>query len=203
MQPTIEREIGYSRAYEEALRLTIVAHREQRRKGSGLPYSIHPIHVSVILLRHGFATNVAIGGLLHDLVEDQDFDLEEIGQRFGPQVSEIVEALTEQKRNEDGERRPWPVRKREALEKLEGASTEAAAVKAADALHNAESFREDLRRYGPDMWRHFNRGPEEQLAYYRRIASLSEEKLGSHPLVQELKDAVEGLATAIEETGHR
>ena len=200
MQPTTDHEAGYSRVYEEALRLAITAHREQRRKGSGLPYSVHPVHVSVILLRHGFSTEVAIAGLLHDLVEDQDFDLEEIGRRFGPRVSEIVDVLTEQKRDKEGQRRPWPVRKREALERLDGAGREAAAVKAADALHNAESFTEDLRSNGAEIWRHFNQGPAEQLTYYRRIASISREKLGSHPLAEELAQTVRRLAKAIEET---
>lgn len=202
MQPTTESETGYSRAYEEALRLAVVAHREQQRKGSGLPYSIHPIHVSVILIRHGFSTEVAIAGLLHDLVEDQGFDLEEIDRRFGPEVSEIVDALTERKRDADGKKRPWPIRKREALEKLERTNREAAAVKAADALHNLKSFLEDLHQDGADIWRHFNQGPIEQLAYYRRITALSRWKLGSHPLVRELSDAVSDLATAIEDTGH-
>jgi len=202
MQPTTASEAGYSSAYEEALRLALVAHREQRRKGSGLPYSIHPIHVSVILLRHGFSTEVAIAGLLHDLVEDQGFDPEEIDRRFGPEVSEIVDALTERKRDAHGRRRPWPIRKREALEMLERTSKEAAAVKAADALHNVESFLEDLRQDGADIWRHFNQGPIEQLAYYRRITSISRRKLGSHPLVRELADAVSDLATAIKDTGH-
>ena len=201
MQPTTKNETGYSTAYERALRLAIVAHREQSRKGSGLPYSVHPVHVSVILLRHGFSTDVAIAGLLHDLVEDQGFDLNELDRRFGSQVSRIVDALTEQKHDTRGEKRPWTIRKREALEKLEGSSKEAAAVKAADALHNAESFIEDLQRDGAEIWRHFNQGPAEQLAYYRRIASISEERLGSHPLVAELAATVKTLADAIEETG--
>jgi len=202
MDPTRKHQTGYSKTYEEALRLSIVAHREQRRKGSGLPYSVHPIHVSVILLRHGFPTEVAIAGLLHDLVEDQNFNLDDIDRRFGPRVAAIVDALTERKCNADGEKRPWSIRKREALEKLEAASEEAAAVKAADALHNAESFLEDLRRDGAEIWQHFNQGPVEQLAYYRRIAAVSEEKLGTHPLVQELADTVSDLAAAIEKTGH-
>ena len=197
----MEREEGYSEQYEEALRVATVAHREQIRKGSGLPYVIHPIHVSVILLRHGFLMEVAIAGLLHDVVEDQGYDLAEIEARFGARVAEMVDVLSERKSDADGVRRPWEVRKREALQQIREASREAVAVKCADTLHNAHSFVQDLRRRGAVVWQHFNRGPQSQLRYYRQILRLAEERLDDHPLVAELADAVAQLTRAIEETG--
>lgn len=196
----MQREEGYSEAYEEALRLAIAAHRHQTRKGSGLPYAVHPIHVSVILIRHGFSTEAAIVGLLHDIVEDQGHDLADINERFGPVVARMVDALSERKRDTRGQKRPWGVRKREALGQIRDASREAVAVKAADALHNARSFVEDLQREGPQLWRHFNQGPEPQLDYYRKILEVSKKRLGPHPLVEELAEAVDSLAQAISET---
>lgn len=190
---------GYSRLYEEALQVATVAHREQERKGSDLPYIVHPIHVSVILLRHGFSTETAIAGLLHDVVEDQGYDLAEIEGRFGPAVREIVEALSEQKRDAQGSKRAWEVRKREALEQLRQASREAVAVKAADTLHNAHSFVCDLRREGPQMWRHFNRGPRQQLEYYDNVLDIVDSRLSGHPLAAELADAVNLLRRTIHE----
>ncbi len=198
---TMQREKGYSDRYEEALRLAVTLHRHQTRKGSGLPYIVHPIHVSVILLRHGFSIEAAIAGLLHDIVEDQGYDLDDITERFGPRIVEMVDALSERKRDARDQKRPWKVRKREALEQIQEASREAVAVKAADALHNAESFVEDLEQEGPQIWHHFNQGPEPQLAYYRRIVEVSRERLGPHPLVEELDEAVQNLAGAISETG--
>jgi (p)ppGpp synthase/HD superfamily hydrolase len=192
--------MGYSEAYEKALRVAVVTHYEQVRKGNGLPYVIHPIHVSIILLRHGLSTEAAIAGLLHDIVEDQGYELADIDEQFGPRVAKMVDVLSEQKRDAYGKKRAWKVRKREALEKIQQASREAVAVKAADALHNAESFVEDLEREGAQVWEHFNQGPEAQLVYYRRIVEISEERLGSHPLVEELAETVEVLAQAIEET---
>ncbi|MBS3783073.1 MAG: bifunctional (p)ppGpp synthetase/guanosine-3',5'-bis(diphosphate) 3'-pyrophosphohydrolase [Anaerolineae bacterium] len=197
----MEIEPAYSETYEQALRMAVVAHNGQKRKGSGLPYIIHPIHVSVILLRHGFSTEAATAGLLHDIVEDQGYELGEITERFGARVAEIVEALSERKRDAQGKKRPWKVRKREGLQKIQQANRQAVAVKAADALHNAESFVEDLRREGPRIWQHFNKGPEPQLGYYREIVEIGKKKLGSHPLVVELDQAVQDLARAIKETG--
>jgi (p)ppGpp synthase/HD superfamily hydrolase len=197
----MERQEGYSQQYDEALQMATVAHHHQMRKGSKLPYIVHPVHVSVILLRHGFPTEVAVAGLLHDVVEDQDYELSEIEERFGLRVAQIVEALTERKRDTNGDKRPWEVRKREALEQLRGASREAVAVKAADTLHNAHSFIQDLRREGYGIWHHFNRGPQSQLNYYRQVVRLTEERLGDHPLAAELDEVVSRLAQAIDETG--
>lgn len=191
---------GYSEQYEQALHVAAVAHRQQMRKGSDLPYLVHPIHVSVILLRHGFPTEVAVAGLLHDVVEDQGYDLGEIEERFGPQVRAIVEALSEEKLDSQGEERAWEVRKSEALQQAREASRQAVAVKAADTIHNAHSFVQDLRREGPQVWDHFNRGPRAQLDYYRKVLELVDERLGGHPLAAELADAVDLLVRAVGET---
>jgi (p)ppGpp synthase/HD superfamily hydrolase len=196
----MKREEGYSEQYEEALRVATVAHRRQTRKGSGLPYIIHPIHVSVILLRHGFSIESAIAGLLHDLVEDQGYDLAQIEGRFGARVAEMVGALSERKCDAEGVKRPWELRKREALQQMREASREAVAVRCADTLHNAHSFVHDLRREGVEVWRHFNRGPQSQLSHYRRILEVARRRLGAHPLVSELADAVAQLARAIDGT---
>jgi (p)ppGpp synthase/HD superfamily hydrolase len=191
---------GYSKCYDAALALAARAHRAQTRKGSDTPYLVHPVHVSVILLRHGFSEEIAIAGLLHDVVEDQDIPLEEIEAAFGPAVAEMVAALTERKHDGEGER-PWQVRKKEALAQLRRASREAVAVKAADVLHNAHSLATQLRDRGPSIWRFYSRGPGEALWYFRSVAALVRERLGAHPLVAEIDEAIEALEQAIAETG--
>jgi (p)ppGpp synthase/HD superfamily hydrolase len=183
---------GYSERYEAALALAASAHQGQARKAGGEPYMVHVVHVSVILLRHGFSEEVAIAGLLHDVVEDQDVPLAEIEADFGPAVAEMVAALTERKK-EDGQERPWEDRKREALAHLDGASQEAVAVKAADTLHNTRSLEVALRRDGPSIWRRFKRGSAETLWYYRSVAELVRQRLGTHPLAVELEVAIASL----------
>ena len=180
---------AYSGPYEAALALAARAHQDQVRKVGGDPYITHLVHVSVILLRHGFSEDVAIAGLLHDIVEDQDVPLADIQAEFGPAVAEMVDVLTEQKREGEVER-PWEVRKREALARLRQGSLAAVAVKAADTLHNAHSMALGLRRDGPAIWRSLSRGPAETLWYYRSVAAIVRERLGAHPLVEELEAAI-------------
>jgi (p)ppGpp synthase/HD superfamily hydrolase len=190
---------AYSERYDAALTLAARAHRSQTRKGSDIPYIVHPVHVSVILLRYGFAEDVVIAGLLHDVVEDQDVPLDEIEAEFGPPVAEMVAVLTEKKK-EGGLPRPWEMRKEEALEEARQASIEAVAVKAADVLHSTRSMAADLRREGASMWNSFSRGPAKSLWYYQSVAEIVHERLGEHPLALELNEAVQGLAQAIADT---
>ena len=197
----MEKVEGYCEKYDKALRVATVEHRDQTRKGSGLPYVIHPVHVSVILLRHGFSLEAAVAGLLHDVVEDQGYSFSEIETRFGAKVAEMVAVLSEHKTDADGIARPWELRKREALQQLRAASRETVAVKCADTLHNARSFVQDLCQQGPEVWQHFNRGPQLQVAYYRQVLELARDRLGAHALVTELAGAVTQLASKVDETG--
>jgi predicted enzyme related to lactoylglutathione lyase len=192
---------GYDDLYEEALRLAARAHRGQVRKGTDLPYITHPMQVSAVLLRHGFPTELAIAGLLHDVVEDQGIALGDIERRFGVQVAEIVATLSERKTEGEGdtwgETRPWQVRKEEAVDQIRRADAKAAAVKAADTLHNAQSIAFDLRCEGDIVWQRFTRGPDEMLSYYTQIVHVAREKLGDHALVRETAAAVQKLAQMV------
>lgn len=189
---------GYSALYEEALRLAARAHRGQARKTGNVPYVTHPVHVSVILARYGFSEEVMAAAVLHDVVEDQDVTLDEIREQFGAHVADIVDVLTEQKLDEEGKRRPWEIRKEEAVAHMRRASEEAAVVKVADTLHNARSIIRDMGRGDAEIWERFNRGPAAQIGYYRRVLEAGREQLPGHPLVDELADAVDELAAAVE-----
>ncbi len=191
---------AYSEKYHAALVLAARAHRNQTRKGSDIPYLVHPVQVSVILLRHGFQEDVVLAGLLHDVVEDTETPLHRIEAEFGPAVAGMVAVLTEQKR-EDGVERPWEVRKREALEALRRGGADAVAVKGADAIHNARSLAAQLRDQGGSAWDHYSRGPDETLCYYRSVAAIARARLGEHALTKELEEAIADLEGAITEIG--
>jgi len=187
---------AYSERYEAALALAARVHRQQTRKGSDVPYIVHLAHVSVILIRHGFPEDLAIAGLLHDAVEDQNLPLPAIEAEFGPDVAAMVSALTERKR-EGGVERPWEVRKREVLHQLRRTSPDAVAVKAADTLHSVRSLIAGLAREGPALWSRFSRGADQSLWFYESVAEIVRERLAAHPLADELDRAVNALEEAI------
>ena len=184
---------GYSPRLDAALRFSARAHREQLRKGSDTPYIVHPVHVALILLSHGFDEDLAIAALLHDTVEDTGASVDEIDAEFGGEVAALVASVSEQKTDGDGERRPWRDRKQEQLDHLATGGARTAALKAADALHNSSSTLADLRAHGASAWDRFNAGPQDSLWYYRQLARLCREQLGDHALVRELETTVDEM----------
>jgi GTP pyrophosphokinase len=69
------------------------AHKGQFRR-SGERYFIHPIHVSLILAELELDETSIISGLLHDVIEDTDFTYQDISERFGESVADIVDGVT-------------------------------------------------------------------------------------------------------------
>jgi len=183
---------AFSSRYDAALALAARAHRDQLRKGTDLPYIAHSVHVSIILIRHGFDEALAIAGLLHDVVEDTDTPLALIAAEFGDAVAQLVEAVSETK-SADGAELPWEQRKAEKLAHLQAGSPDVAALKAADAIHNLRSIIADLHSDGPAVWQRFKRGPAPTLGYYHAILEAVREKLGAHAIVAELALAVTEL----------
>jgi (p)ppGpp synthase/HD superfamily hydrolase len=197
--------VSFSVRFDEALAFAACAHRAQVRKGTpdpGVPYIVHPMHVATILRDHGFDEDLCIAGLLHDTVEDTGASAEQIAQRFGDGVAALVRAVTEQKTASNGEKRPWRDRKLEQLDHLRRGGPRVAALKCADALHNAAATTVDVERNGPSVWQRFNAGPADTVWYYSQIVVLSGDALGAdHSLVRELADVVDRLAAATGEAG--
>jgi GTP pyrophosphokinase len=70
------------------------AHKDQRRK-SGEPYIFHPIAVAKIVADEiGLGAHSIAAALLHDVVEDTNYTINDIEQLFGPVVAKIVDGLT-------------------------------------------------------------------------------------------------------------
>ena len=77
----------------EALEFAKEAHEGQYRK-SGEPYVIHPILVAALVAYVSNDETMVIAALLHDVVEDTPYTIEDIQQRFGDDVAHLVEGLT-------------------------------------------------------------------------------------------------------------
>ena len=113
---------------------------------------------------------------LHDVVEDADISMEEIEERFGARVRELVQYETEDKRADLPPTETWRVRKEESLTVLK--NTEDIGVLMVwlgDKLANMRSIYRDFKVEGNAMWQRFNqKDVAEQAWYYRSIANLTE-----------------------------
>jgi len=78
---------------EKGYKLADDAHCGQKRK-SGEPYITHPLSTAIILAQLELDKESIIAGLLHDVIEDTVFTKEEIAQKFGEDVAELVDGVT-------------------------------------------------------------------------------------------------------------
>ena len=159
----------------EAIVFAVKAHDGMRRKKGKSPYILHPMEAAVIV---GTMTNdqhLIAAAALHDVVEDAGITLEEIEEKFGQRVRELVAAETEDKREQLPPEATWRIRKEESLSVLR--STEDPSVLMVwlgDKLANMRSIYRDWKQEGDAMWLRFNqKDPVQQAWYYHSIAELT------------------------------
>ena len=81
-------------AVDKAFYFAVEAHKDQRRR-SGEPYIYHPIEVATIAAHDiGLGRTSIICALLHDVVEDTQYTLDDIREMFGEKVERVVDGLT-------------------------------------------------------------------------------------------------------------
>jgi GTP pyrophosphokinase len=85
---------GDAKLIKKAFYTSMEAHNGMRRK-SGEPYIFHPLAVAEICVTEiGLGTTSIISALLHDVVEDTDYKIDDIERLFGPKVATIIDGLT-------------------------------------------------------------------------------------------------------------
>lgn len=78
----------------KAFDLAVDAHKDQRRK-TGEPYIFHPIDVAKIVANEiGLGATSIAAALMHDVVEDTDYTLDDIEKLFGEKIARIIDGLT-------------------------------------------------------------------------------------------------------------
>ena len=109
-----------------------VIHAGQKRKGSTTPYLAHVIAVAAIVLEHGGSEDQAIAALLHDAAEDGGGleVLNDIRNRFGPHVADLVEACSDSLVADRDQKESWWIRKVRYIRRLEDEPADAALISA-------------------------------------------------------------------------
>ncbi len=79
---------------DRAFKIANEAHWNMRRK-SGIPYILHPIAVAKIVNQEiGLGAKSIVAALMHDVVEDTDYTIEEVEKNFGPKIASLIDGLT-------------------------------------------------------------------------------------------------------------
>ncbi len=186
----------FSERIELAINIVAKAHEGQYRISKHKwPYAGHPYNVAIILYSHGFSEDVVIAGLLHDIVEDTDYDIELIEKDFGEEVREIVDAVTQKKKMHFKER------KRYQLDYLKNSSIDVKAVKAADKLHNLYSKVFALREKDDAFMDILDSTAEESLEGYKEVLDVLRDGW-NHPILDELEKYIKEYEALLREHGH-
>lgn len=185
----------FSPLVERAIELAAQWHDGTYRKGRWRrpPYEA-PEHVRVPTMAHltavaftvqraGWGDTVVAAAFLHDVLEDGNrhgaqLDRGVLEAAVGDEVCVIVENVTEQKRDAEGNERPWRIRKEEYAAQLQQGRPGAAAVSLADKQHNLWTINQTLARgidvfTGGEERQGLNAGPTEQRWFFQAVLDAS------------------------------
>ncbi|MGH2984915.1 MAG: HD domain-containing protein [Solirubrobacterales bacterium] len=119
-----------------ALRFARRAHLGQHRKQTHEQFVEHPIAVASLISQAGLNDSILAAAYLHDVVEKTEVEPSEIRERFGPEVAEVVEALTD-----DDSVEGYAKRKRALRRQVIDAGRDSVLIYAADRVANMRDWR--------------------------------------------------------------
>ena len=174
----------------EALAMARRAHAGQLREtGSGeIPFIEHPLAVAKLLAEQGYADEVVAAGLLHDAIEHADIPHEELRERFGAEIADLVAALTEDKSIPS-----YEDRKQEHRERIASGSQEARAIFTADKAVNVATLRRAYAEEGEDVDTRLPVSLDRKILVWEYDLEMLFEASPGVPLVDLLADELVGL----------
>lgn len=160
----------------DALSFAAHKHRDQRRKDrEASPYINHPIALlRVLALEAGVQDPLLLcAALLHDTVEDTQTTPDELAERFGPVIRDLVMEVTDDKSLPKAERKALQIRH------AAGASERARLLKLADKICNLR----DMADSPPHDW-----DLQRRREYFDWVAAVVEQVRGTHAGLEQIFD---------------
>lgn len=192
------------------LDFAIKAHEGQIRKGTEIPYIVHPIETAIILAQNNASNEVICAGILHDVLEDTDGQMDEIRKRLdkvglsSEKVLQIVYGTSEPSKllakQGGAEEESWKERKVHTIKYLDGLgndelSVDIKLVACADKLSNLRAMVNDYEQYerdgkaGSELFERFNAPSSDQQWYYESLV-IALKDLADLPMYRELANLV-------------
>ena len=170
--------------YKKALDFAYKIHFDQNRTKTKIPYFTHLVSVSNNVMEEGGTTDEAIGGLLHDAVEDQGGlkTLIKIRKLFGNKVAKIVNECSD---TIVVPKPPWLTRKKKYLSGIKKKSQSSMFVSLCDKLHNGTCIVNDYKRVGKKIWQRFTASPKQVAWYYESLHKEFLKHLKGHKVLKD------------------
>lgn len=170
---------------EKAVAFAVRSHEGTFRKGTKVPYIVHPLETAVIVALMVTDEELICAALLHDVIEDAGVTEDELRAEFGNRVAGLVMEETEDKT------KSWKERKSATLDHLETASIESKILVLADKLSNLRTTARDLLLIGDELWLRFNEKDKSEHAWYYKGIAKRLNGLEKFPAYQEYRKLCE------------
>ena len=182
--------------FSQAIAFAAQMHDGAVRKGTEIPYIVHPMEAAAIASTMTMDQEVLAAAALHDVIEDCGVSAEALAVKFGERVMQLVLSETQMHRGDPHE--TWESRKREALEKIAAGDRNVKILALSDKLSNMRAIRRDYHSLGQAMFSRFNqRDPKKHAWYYRSCRALLQAELGDTEAYREFSMHVDEVFTAV------
>lgn len=193
-----EHMVKFTKRLDKAIKTAAWAHEQvgHHRKGSDVPYIIHPFGVMLIAGEVTDDEDILIACLFHDILEDvttrdpKVYDEQKMRDEFGDRVTDMVLDVSK-----DAPIKDWRARGQAYLDHLEKkASDEAILVSGADKVHNLQSILQDYDRRGEELWQVFTtKSKDDQIWWYESMLDILEKREAPDKLTSQLRELLETL----------
>lgn len=149
----------------EAIIFATIAHSNQYRKGTDIPYIFHPMEAASIVAHMTSDADLICAAILHDTIEDTHVSSESIEKMFNKRVADLIISQSEDKT------KSWKERKAHTIDYLSKVDDEGVKiVSLADKLSNIRPLYRDMIIEGDSVWNRFNeKNKNEQAWYYKGL----------------------------------
>lgn len=155
----------------KAIIMATQAHEKQSRKGTNIPYILHPLEAGTIsqsilsdLIKDD--KDIVSASILHDTIEDTELTEDFLRVHFTDRIVDLVVSQSEDKS------KSWQERKEHTIQLLNKTNDlDIKIVHLADKLSNMRAIARDYNILGNELWDRFNKGESHQKWYYTSLCN--------------------------------
>lgn len=177
---------------DAALRFARRVHLGQHRKQTHEQFVEHPIAVATLLTEAGYDGPMIPAAYLHDVVEKTDVELDELRERFGPDVASLVDCLSE-----DPEIDGYGARKRNLRKRILELGGDAVVIYSADRVANMRDWHRVPPEDRPAIGERLGTSLEERMQLWTEDVEELHHADSGTPFLNEMQSELDALRAEI------
>lgn len=171
---------------EDILHFIFIAFKELKRKKEDIDLVFHSVMVGNMLKNIGSSENIVYTGYLHDIIEDTKYSYEDLKERYGKELADNVQKLSENTKILN-----YKERKEEFINRLKTYNNNLILIELADKLQNLVSDYSLFLSLGKDALPTEAKTYEEIKWFYTELKKIFNEKLEENSLLERYNDIYE------------